>query len=376
MLQEPRARRRRLPLSALALAAALVVFGWGIVHLFELRFAGGDVYPAYSTLRRDPLGAAIYHDALAALPGLSVERNLRPLASLGLPSRLRFVRPAAGAGEMGYPSVRADRLLLPRGGCLQMAVLVPAQRVRAPGRGPARGGPRDRHVSAPGKRRSPRKAWRNNAPTGRHTRVHPNPKFRRRCARKTSSNAGASISAGSTERLGRPLPIPCPPSPVPSAVSAMEGAGEVTWHSALELRSRHARGARGRLARVVPARLAAGHRRPCGGRQGRRTHPGQRLVFPEQRGAAGRGESGVAGGVGRSRAAGGLRRNAPRHCRAARHDDPRAALRVARRAWGAGAAGRVVHLAQRPEPRTAARPGLRRPALRAAWPDATPPPVS
>ena len=87
--------RRRLPLAALGLAAALVVFGWGIVHLFALRFAGGDVYPPYSTLRKDPLGAAAFHDALAALPGLSVERNLRPLASLAQPSKLLLGRPAA-----------------------------------------------------------------------------------------------------------------------------------------------------------------------------------------------------------------------------------------------------------------------------------------
>ncbi len=87
-------RRRRLPLAALGLVGALAVFGWGVIHLFELRFAGGDVYPAYSTLRKDPLGTAAFYDALAALPGLSVERNLRPLVSLALPSRLLLGPPA------------------------------------------------------------------------------------------------------------------------------------------------------------------------------------------------------------------------------------------------------------------------------------------
>ncbi len=81
---------RRLPLAALGLVAVLAVFGWGVIHLFELRFAGGDVYPAYSTLRKDPLGSAAFYDALASLPGLSVERNLRPLTSLALPSGLRL----------------------------------------------------------------------------------------------------------------------------------------------------------------------------------------------------------------------------------------------------------------------------------------------
>ena len=41
----PAARRRRFPFAALGLAAALAIFGWGILHLFELRFSGGDVYP-------------------------------------------------------------------------------------------------------------------------------------------------------------------------------------------------------------------------------------------------------------------------------------------------------------------------------------------
>ena len=102
----PPPRRRRLPLVALGLAGALAVFGWGVVHLFALRFAGGDVYPAYSTLRKDPLGAAAFYDALAALPGLSVERNLRPLASLALPSRwlvgpLATPDPARAVGPSG-----------------------------------------------------------------------------------------------------------------------------------------------------------------------------------------------------------------------------------------------------------------------------------
>ena len=91
----PASPRRRLSLAALGLAGVLGVFGWGIVHLFALRFAGGDVYPPYSTLRKDPLGAAAFHDALADLPGLTVERNLRPLASLGQASKILLGPPAA-----------------------------------------------------------------------------------------------------------------------------------------------------------------------------------------------------------------------------------------------------------------------------------------
>ena len=76
---------RALPLAALALAAALLAFAVGVVHLFQLRFSVGDVYPPYSTLRADPLGAEVFFDALAGQPGLGVERNLRPLDLLGKP---------------------------------------------------------------------------------------------------------------------------------------------------------------------------------------------------------------------------------------------------------------------------------------------------
>ena len=39
------------------LLGCTAVFVFGLVRLFELRFEVGDVYPAYSSLRSDPLGA-------------------------------------------------------------------------------------------------------------------------------------------------------------------------------------------------------------------------------------------------------------------------------------------------------------------------------
>ncbi len=53
-----------------------LAFGWGVLRLFQLRFASGDVYPAYSSLRTDPLGTKAFYDSLKELP-LSVERNYR-----------------------------------------------------------------------------------------------------------------------------------------------------------------------------------------------------------------------------------------------------------------------------------------------------------
>jgi hypothetical protein len=56
--------------------------GYGLVQLFNLRLAKGDVFPAYSTLRTDPVGTKVLLDSLSALPGLSVWRNYQPLVRL------------------------------------------------------------------------------------------------------------------------------------------------------------------------------------------------------------------------------------------------------------------------------------------------------
>lgn len=63
----------------LLLAGALA---GGIWLLFDLRYESGDNYPAYSTLRADPLGARAFHDSLGGLAHLTAERNLRPLRDL------------------------------------------------------------------------------------------------------------------------------------------------------------------------------------------------------------------------------------------------------------------------------------------------------
>jgi len=65
--------------SAVALA---VVFLGGLVALFTADFAGGEVYPEYSTLRADPDGAKLLFESLTRLPGLTVTRNFMPVQNL------------------------------------------------------------------------------------------------------------------------------------------------------------------------------------------------------------------------------------------------------------------------------------------------------
>lgn len=72
--------RRGPAFLAVMLLAGL--FLYGVMQLFALRYARGDVYPPYSSLRPDPVGAKAIHDALASLPGVEVQRNFRPLPRL------------------------------------------------------------------------------------------------------------------------------------------------------------------------------------------------------------------------------------------------------------------------------------------------------
>jgi hypothetical protein len=64
---------------ALLLAGALA---YGITQLFLLRFATGEDYPFYSSLRADPLGTKAIYDALDELPALDVQRNYRPIVKV------------------------------------------------------------------------------------------------------------------------------------------------------------------------------------------------------------------------------------------------------------------------------------------------------
>ncbi len=65
--------KRALPIVVLLACAALFVAG--LLHLFQLRFEAGDVYPPYSSLRADPLGAMALYESLERVRGLSVARD-------------------------------------------------------------------------------------------------------------------------------------------------------------------------------------------------------------------------------------------------------------------------------------------------------------
>ena len=55
------------------------VFAYGLIRTYSIRFAVGDVYPDYSSMKASPSGAKLLYDSLAGIAGLSVARNYFPL---------------------------------------------------------------------------------------------------------------------------------------------------------------------------------------------------------------------------------------------------------------------------------------------------------
>ena len=77
--------------AAVLLVLLLSCFAAGLWRLLALRFEAGDVFPAYSSLRPDPLGVKALFQALEQIPDVSVERHYLPLSKLaGTPKLTLF----------------------------------------------------------------------------------------------------------------------------------------------------------------------------------------------------------------------------------------------------------------------------------------------
>src|ERR1017187_10969406 len=67
--------------STVLVAFLAVTFAGGVLYLFNRQFAGGDAYPAYSTLRSDPAGAKVLFESLR-IAGVTVARSYQHLERL------------------------------------------------------------------------------------------------------------------------------------------------------------------------------------------------------------------------------------------------------------------------------------------------------
>ncbi len=56
----------------------VIFFLYGVIQLLLMRFSTGDVYPAYSSLRSDPVGAKIFYESLELCCDLNLMRNYEP----------------------------------------------------------------------------------------------------------------------------------------------------------------------------------------------------------------------------------------------------------------------------------------------------------
>jgi hypothetical protein len=71
----------RSKLLILFFCLVLVLAAASLYQLFALRFEAGDIFPAGSSLRSDPLGSMALYQALERTGGVKVERNYRSLAN-------------------------------------------------------------------------------------------------------------------------------------------------------------------------------------------------------------------------------------------------------------------------------------------------------
>ncbi|MEY4483632.1 MAG: hypothetical protein RL693_1084 [Verrucomicrobiota bacterium] len=87
--------------TAFHLALLIVVFlatGWMFMTLISQRFSTGEIYPNYSSLRTDPLGAKAFYDSLDHADAWESERNYKNLEKLeGAPDRTLMLLNIAAA---------------------------------------------------------------------------------------------------------------------------------------------------------------------------------------------------------------------------------------------------------------------------------------
>ncbi len=131
----------------LAAVAGLTVVGFAT--LYRLRLTQGDVFPAYSSLRADPLGTRALYEGLDALPGLRVSRRFQPLDQLDAATPRTIVVAGLTSGQWGTLNTREF-------GALDTAVrngsrLVVALRADFAAQGEGKGEPRPEAKAEPAK---------------------------------------------------------------------------------------------------------------------------------------------------------------------------------------------------------------------------------
>jgi hypothetical protein len=101
-------------------------FMFGVVKLFLLRFEAGDVYPAYSSLRSDPLGSRAFYSSLENIDDTVVSRNYRSLQTVEFKENTAFFyigTPAFDSDSVSMEWFKIFERLTNTGGRLVLAFL-------------------------------------------------------------------------------------------------------------------------------------------------------------------------------------------------------------------------------------------------------------
>jgi len=116
---------------AFTLALLLVCMLAGVIHLFAMRFQGGDIYPPYSSLRSDPLGTRVFYESLGTFKDITVQRNYQQLSSLKFEPHTTFLYLAARADETDLMPARNEvfQRLTNSGGRLVLSFLPAVEKV-------------------------------------------------------------------------------------------------------------------------------------------------------------------------------------------------------------------------------------------------------
>ncbi|SPE60178.1 conserved exported hypothetical protein [Verrucomicrobia bacterium] len=147
--------RRHLSVAGLLICAA--AFAAGLVHFFRMRFEMGDVYPAYSSLRADPLGTMAFCEALELIPQVAARRDFSASDRLPDGKGVAYLHLAARTEDWSWVSPEVARQIdgfVAAGGRL---VITFFPETTAPSLSPATPGPVMPPI-APGKKAKPHRA--------------------------------------------------------------------------------------------------------------------------------------------------------------------------------------------------------------------------
>jgi hypothetical protein len=104
----------------------------GVIHLFVLRFQTGDIYPAYSSLRSDPLGTRAFYESLEKIKNMAVQRNYQLLSSIKFEPHTTFLYLGVSAVENDLMPANVSKVfdrLTQSGGRLVLSFLPTVKKV-------------------------------------------------------------------------------------------------------------------------------------------------------------------------------------------------------------------------------------------------------